>query len=119
MKNKKMSKKDVAKDYQMSDNCYIEESGFSEGSGIVYLKQNYPIQNFFRKLSFKIPEVKQVELDAFGYFVVTQIANKASKNEIIDSLELKFGDAIKPTQERLDIFLKQLENMRIITVAKN
>ena len=119
MVNKKMSQKDVAKAFQLRDNCYIEESDFNDGGGIVYIKQNHPIQNFFRRISFKIPEVKQLELDAFGYFVIKQIANKENKNEIIDNLELKFGDSIQPTQERLDIFLKQLENMRIITVAKN
>ena len=51
--------------YKISDNLEYE---VDKESGIVTIleKQDHKIQKFFRKLKFKIPEYKKIELDEYG-----------------------------------------------------
>ena len=79
--------------------------------GIVTIleKQDHKIQNFFRKLKFKIPMYKKIELDEFSSAVFLEIDGKKTVEEIGKKLEAKFGEKVKPTYERLLVFLNHID----------
>ena len=56
-------------------------------------KQDHPIQNFFRKLKFRIPLYKKIKLDEYGSFIF---------------LQSEYGDATHPLYERLTMYLNHI-----------
>ncbi|WP_330678980.1 hypothetical protein [Romboutsia sp. 1001216sp1] len=48
----------------------------NEGVVTILEKQDHKIQQFFRKLKFKIPMYKKTELDEYGSFVFSNIDGK-------------------------------------------
>ena len=54
-----------------------------DNKGVVTIleKQNHKVQNFFRKLKFKIPEYKKIAFDEYASFVFLQIL----KNDLLKS----------------------------------
>ncbi|MEG0855383.1 MAG: PqqD family peptide modification chaperone [Terrisporobacter sp.] len=72
-------------------------------------KQNHTIQNFFRRLKFKIPNYKKIELDKYSSFVFLQIDGKKTVEEIGFNLEKAYGDDSHPLYERLLVFLNHIE----------
>lgn len=72
-------------------------------------KQDHPIQKFFRKLKFRIPLYKKVELDEYGSFVFLQIDGDNTVEDIGENLEKAYGDATHPLYERLLMFLNHIE----------
>ena len=93
-----------------------------DNKGVVTIleKQNHKVQNFFRKLKFKIPEYKKIAFDEYASFVFLQIDGIKTVKEIGESLELKFGDKAHPVYERLLLFLNHIEvNSRYITKIEN
>ena len=93
-----------------------------DNNGVVTIleKQNHKVQNFFRKLKFKIPEYKKIALDEYASFVFLQIDGVKTVKEIGEALELKFGDKARPVYERLLLFLNHIEvNSRYITKIEN
>ena len=93
--------------YKLDDNSAYE----IDNHGIVTIseKQNHKVQIFFRKLKFKIPEYKKIELDEYASFVFNQIDGKKSIKEIGEVLEIKFGEKAHPLYERLLLFLNHIE----------
>lgn len=85
-------------DYEVNDNIVT-----------VLEKQNHPIQNFFRKLKFKIPFYKRVKLDEYSSFVFLQIDGKKTVEEIGENLEKVYGEKSHPLYERLLMFLNHIE----------
>lgn len=75
----------------------------------IYEKQDHKIQKIFRKLKFKIPEYKKIDLDEYGSYVFLQIDGKRTVKEIGENIEDKFGDKMAPIYERLLLFLNHLE----------
>ena len=69
-------------------------------------KQNHPIQNFFRKLKFRIPLYKKIKLDEYGSFIF--LHGKKTVEEIGENLELEYGDATHPLYERLTMYLNHI-----------
>ena len=93
-----------------------------DNKGVVTIleKQNHKVQNFFRKLKFKIPEYKKIAFDEYASFVFLQIDVIKTVKEIGEALELKFGDKAHPVYERLLLFLNHIEvNSRYITKTEN
>ncbi|MDM8129047.1 PqqD family protein, partial [Paraclostridium benzoelyticum] len=80
-------------------------------SGIVTIqeKQDHKIQRFFRKLRFKIPMYKKMELDEYGSFIFLQIDGKKNVEELGIKLEEKYGEESHPLYERLLLFLNHIE----------
>lgn len=72
-------------------------------------KQNHPIQKFFRKLKFRIPPYKKIQLDEYCSFVFLQIDGKKSVEEIGKNLENTYGEASHPIYERLLMFLNHID----------
>ena len=75
----------------------------------IFEKQNSRIQNFFRKLKFKIPMYKKIELDEYGSFIFLQIDGIKTVKELGMKLEEKYGDKSYPLYERLLLFLNHIE----------
>ncbi|CEI72802.1 MULTISPECIES: PqqD family protein [Romboutsia] len=81
----------------------------NEGVVTILEKQDHKIQQFFRKLKFKIPMYKKTELDEYGSFVFSNIDGKKTVKEIGKELELKYGEKSHPLYERLLIFLNHID----------
>lgn len=80
----------------------------------ILIPQDHKIQNFFRKLKFKIPKYKKLKVDKYGYLVLVSIQENKTFLEICQSLEKNFGEEIKPTEEKLRLFIKQMAYLKII-----
>lgn len=93
--------------FRIQDNIEYEVNE----SGIVTIleKQEHKIQNLFRKLKFKIPMYKKIELDEYGSEVFLQIDGQKTVKEIGENLEAKFGDKVNPLYERLLLFLNHID----------
>lgn len=72
-------------------------------------KQNHPIQKFFRKLKFRIPLNKKIELDEYCSFVFLQIDGEKTVKDIGKNLENIYGEDCHPLYERLLMFLNHIE----------
>ena len=60
--------------YKISDR--LEYQVGEKGIVTILEKQDHKIQRFFRKLRFRIPEYKKIDLDAYGSYVFLQIDGK-------------------------------------------
>ena len=93
---------------------YKKNSGFiyeADENGIVTVlqEQNHWIQRFFRKIGFRIPKYKRVELDKFGSFIMNQVDGEKTVEEIGVLLSNEFGEEANPLYERLLLFLNYID----------
>lgn len=72
-------------------------------------KQDRKVQNFFRKLKFRIPQYKRISMDEYGGYVFLQIDGKKTVKDIGENLEAKYGDKAHPLYERLLLFLNHID----------
>ena len=93
--------------YKVCDGIEYEVS--EVGIVTILEKQDHKIQNFFRKLKFKIPTNKKIELDEYGSSVFLEIDGNKTVEEIGKVLEKKFGEQINPLYERLLVFLNHID----------
>lgn len=93
--------------FKKSENIEYEVS--SEGIVTILEKQDHKVQNFFRKLKFKIPMYKKMELDEYGSFIFLQIDGKKNVEELGIKLEEKYGEESHPLYERLLLFLNHID----------
>ena len=93
--------------FKKSENIEYEVS--SDGIVTILEKQNHKVQNFFRKLKFKIPMYKKMELDEYGSFIFLQIDGKKNVEELGIKLEEKYGEESHPLYERLLLFLNHID----------
>lgn len=76
----------------------------------ILTRQDHPIQRFFRKLKFRIPEYTRQTLDEYCSFVFLQIDGTRTVEAIAERLLTKYGAQIEPLYERLLPFLEHLCN---------
>lgn len=93
--------------FKKSENVEYEVS--SDGIVTILEKQDHKVQNFFRKLKFKIPMYKKMELDEYGSFIFLQIDGKKNVEELGIKLEEKYGEKSHPLYERLLLFLNHID----------
>ncbi|WP_270940965.1 PqqD family peptide modification chaperone [Romboutsia lituseburensis] len=93
--------------FKVSDTIGVEVSNDNIVS--ILEKQDHKVQNFFRKLKFKIPQYKKIELDEFGSTVFLLIDGKRTVKEIGEILDSKYGEKIHPLYERLLLFLNHID----------
>ncbi|GIM31134.1 PqqD family protein [Paraclostridium bifermentans] len=93
--------------FKKSENIEYEVS--SDGIVTILEKQDHKVQNFFRKLKFKIPMYKKMELDEYGSFIFLQIDGKKNVEELGIKLEEKYGEESHPLYERLLLFLNYID----------
>lgn len=93
--------------FKKSENVEYEVS--SGGIVTILEKQDHKVQNFFRKLKFKIPMYKKMELDEYGSFIFLQIDGKKNVEELGIKLEEKYGEESHPLYERLLLFLNHID----------
>jgi len=60
----------------------------------------------------------RVHLDDIGTFVWDRIDGQTTVEAIADSARREFGDRIEPVYERLQLFLQQLEQGRLIRIPR-
>ncbi|MBV8048799.1 MAG: PqqD family protein [Paludibacterium sp.] len=72
-------------------------------------KQDHWIQRLARKLTFKIPAFRRIELDDYGSFVLLSIDGKRTVEEIGAAMSAQFGERANPLFERLLMFLNHIE----------
>ncbi len=93
--------------FKKSENIEYEVS--SDGIVTILEKQDHKVQNFFRKLKFKIPMYKKMELDEYGSFIFLQIDGKKNVEELGIKLEEKYGEESHPLYERILLFLNHID----------
>lgn len=93
--------------FKKSENIKYEVS--SDGIVTILEKQDHKVQNFFRKLKFKIPMYKKMELDEYGSFIFLQIDGKKNVEELGIKLEEKYGEESHPLYERILLFLNHID----------
>ncbi|GKZ07026.1 hypothetical protein ANS017_32010 [Paraclostridium bifermentans] len=93
--------------FKKSENIEYEVS--SDGIVTILEKQDHKVQNFFRKLKFKIPMYKKMELDEYGSFIFLQIDGKKNVEELGIKLQEKYGEKSHPLYERLLLFLNHID----------
>ncbi|MDM8128500.1 PqqD family protein [Paraclostridium benzoelyticum] len=93
--------------FKKSENIEYEVS--SDGIVTILEKQDHKVQNFFRKLKFKIPMYKKMELDEYGSFIFLQIDGKKNVEELGIKLEEKYGEKSHPLYERILLFLNHID----------
>lgn len=93
--------------FKKSENIEYEVS--SDGIVTILEKQDHKVQNFFRKLKFKIPMYKKMELDEYGSFIFLQIDGKKNVEELGIKLQEKYGEKPHPLYERLLLFLNHID----------
>jgi hypothetical protein len=93
--------------YKISDNIEFEVD--KDNVVTILQKQDHKVQNFFRKLKFKIPEYKKTSLDEYGSCIFLMIDGKKTVKDIGEGLEVKYGDKVHPLYERLLLFLNHIE----------
>ncbi|GFP75547.1 PqqD family peptide modification chaperone [Clostridium fungisolvens] len=93
--------------YKISDNIKYEVD--EEGIVTIMIRQDHKVQNFFRKLKFRIPEYRKLSLDEYGSWIFLQIDGKKNVKAIGESLETKYGDKVHPLYERLLLFLNHID----------
>ncbi|CEH34079.1 PqqD family peptide modification chaperone [Romboutsia lituseburensis] len=93
--------------FKASDTIDVEVS--NDNIVTILEKQDHKVQNFFRKLKFKIPQYKKIELDEFGSTVFLLIDGKRTVKEIGEILDSKYGEKIHPLYERLLLFLNHID----------
>ncbi|MBN1638091.1 MAG: PqqD family protein [Ignavibacteriales bacterium] len=74
-------------------------------------KPTFIEKTFFKKY---INKIYKIDLDEIGSFVWQQINGKNSIGDIINATENKFGEKVKPTEERVTLFIKQLHKNKFI-----
>lgn len=79
-------------------------------NGIVTLleKQDHRIQNILRKLKFKIPIYKEIELDEYCSMIFIMLNGRNTVKEVGQSLNLKYGEKVNPLYERLLLFINHI-----------
>lgn len=87
----------------------VEYEVNEDGIVTILEKQEHKIQKFFRKLKFKIPMYKKIELDEYSSAVFVQIDGVKTVKEIGENLEVKFGEKVHPLYERLLLFLNHID----------
>ncbi|MBU4202767.1 MAG: PqqD family protein [Acidobacteria bacterium] len=86
------------------------------GDGLVVLlkpKYNHP---FFKRhvLPRLIRPNYKLKLDAIGSFIIENCDGRTSVRELGEKLKQHFGESIEPLFDRLQFFMQQLENNRMI-----
>ncbi|GKZ01830.1 hypothetical protein [Paraclostridium bifermentans] len=81
--------------FKKSENIEYEVS--SDGIVTILEKQDHKVQNFFRKLKFKIPMYKKMELDEYGSFIFLQIDGKKKCRRIRNKITRKVWRKITPS----------------------
>lgn len=93
--------------FKISDSLEYE---VDKGNIVTILeKQDHKVQNFFRKLKFRIPEYKRISMDEYGSYAFLQIDGKKTVKDIGENLEAKYGDKAHPLYERLLLFLNHID----------
>lgn len=87
----------------------IEYEVSEDGIVTILEKQDHKLQKLFRKLKFKIPMYKKMELDEYGSAVFLNIDGIKTVKEIGEVLEEKFGEKVNPLYERLLMFLNHID----------
>ena len=87
----------------------IEYEVNEEGIVTILEKQDHKIQRVFRKLKFKIPMYKKVELDKYGSYIFLQIDGVKTVEELGIKLDEKYGEESHPLYERLLLFLNHID----------
>lgn len=90
-----------------------------EGVVFVIKENNAKIQQFLRKLHYKIPAKSELELDQYGSFIFQQIDGQKNVREIGELLGKAIDEANNQLYDRLLLYLNHLEkNERYIYLVK-
>jgi hypothetical protein len=84
----------------------------------VLRKQDHWIQRCARKLRFRIPAYRRIEMDDFASFVFLSIDGRRTVKEIGELLAEQYGEQINPLYERLLMFLNHIEQNERFIVRK-
>ncbi len=83
--------------------------------GLVTLEiENKGIMNRIAQKLLKKPEVTHIHLDEYGSFIWGMIDGERTIEEMGAPMEERFGDAAKPTYERLAKFFQILESYNFV-----
>lgn len=86
----------------------------------VVLKFKNDKKGFIEKYIFRKKKgvTYKIELDEIGSFIWLLIDGKKSVNSLINFSSEKFGDKIEPVEQRVKLFLKQMNDNQLIVLFK-
>ncbi len=107
-------------DDNMIDVFPVHAMNFEENGNLITVLFINPQPNLFERILFKkrlkIP--KKIDLDEVGSFIWKKCDGKTKISEIIESLENEFGEKVEDAEERVILFMKQLNRGRLVNLFK-
>ena len=89
-------------------------------NNFVVLKFKNSKKGFIDKLFFKNKKevTDKIDLDEIGSFIWLLIDGKKSVNSLINFTSEKFGEKVEPVDQRVKLFLKQMNDNHLIILFK-
>lgn len=89
-------------------------------NNFVVLKFKNSKKGFIDKLFFKNKKevTYKIDLDEIGSFIWLLIDGKKSVNSLINFTSEKFGEKVEPVDQRVKLFLKQMNDNHLIILFK-
>jgi len=108
-------------DNEILDVYPVRAMEYEEKDGIItVLFINPKPPNFFEKLLFKkqINKPKKIDLDNIGSFIWNNCTGSKQVKEIIELTKEHFGESLENVEDRVIVFIKQLNKTRLINLFK-
>lgn len=98
----------------------VQAVDFEEKDGIITVFFINSKPNFFEKMLFKkqINKPKKIDLDDIGSFIWNNCNGNRQVREIIELAKDHFGESLENAEDRVVIFMKQLNRTRLINLFK-
>jgi len=89
---------------------------YQEQNGLITVTYKNQRPTFIEKIFFKKLAEKElkIDLDEIGSFVWKLCDGNNSVSEIINKSKQNFGEKVEPTQDRVELFIKQLKKNGLI-----
>lgn len=98
----------------------VRKVGHEMNNNFVVLKFKNSKKGFIDKLFFKNKKevTYKIDLDEIGSFIWLLIDGKKSVNSLINFTSEKFGEKVEPVDQRVKLFLKQMNDNHLIILFK-
>ncbi len=97
-------------------NAYpVHKCEWEEKNGLITVLVKKPL-NFIEKIFFKkmLDKPFRVDLDKIGSFVWKNCTGDKTVSDIVKLCVKEFGDEVEPAEERVKLFIEQLNKNRMI-----
>ncbi len=105
---------DIANAYPVRACEFIEENGIVT---VLFKKEKLTMieKLFFKKRASK---PHKIDLDEVGSFIWKICDGKNTVESIIEKTETEFGEKVQPAEERVNLFINQMNSTKLINLFK-